>query len=159
MKTLSRHTSLPSMLIWISGLFSAPAEVDRGELTALIRVYDHGRAMPAHRVVQGSKAWASFQCDRDPPGQHLPAEPVDDRNEVYEAARHGDVGDVHSPDLKLGLIHIGSCHACIRDDDWLAAARGTTTLTRSPFDKPTLLAGALPVRLCAPCCDESNPQQ
>ena len=37
--------------------------------------------------------------DRHPPGQHSTAEPVDDRCQIDEAARHGDVGNVHSPDL------------------------------------------------------------
>ncbi len=34
-----------------------------------------------------------------PPGEHIPAVPVDDGNQVQESSGHGDVGDVRRPDL------------------------------------------------------------
>jgi len=47
-----------------------------------------------------------FDCppqalDKDivPPGQNLPAEPVDDGSEINKAPRHRDVGDIGRPDL------------------------------------------------------------
>jgi hypothetical protein len=37
--------------------------------------------------------------DRQPPGQDAPAEPVDHGGEIDEAACHGNVGQIHGPDL------------------------------------------------------------
>ena len=45
-----------------------------------------------------------MQRDRQAPGQDATAEPVDDCGEIDEAPGHGDVSDVHRPDL------IGSRH-------------------------------------------------
>ena len=36
---------------------------------------------------------------RQIPGQHVAAGPVDHRDQVDKAAGHGNVGDVHGPDL------------------------------------------------------------
>ena len=48
---------------------------------------------------QGLYADPGFHRDRHPMRKHPPAEPIDDGDEIDEAARHGDIGDVRRPDL------------------------------------------------------------
>ena len=74
-------------------------EVGRGELAALVRVEDLGLAVPGERLLQGLDAEVRRQRDREPPGQDLAAEPVDDGDEIDEPPRHRHVGDVARPDL------------------------------------------------------------
>ncbi len=86
-----------------AGVLQRLDEVDGGELRSLIRVHNLGFAVFPHRLAQRFKARPGLQRDRQAPGQHLAAEPVDDSNEIDEAAPHGDIGDVHRPDLiRLG---------------------------------------------------------
>ena len=67
-----------------------------GELRALVAVEDVRFAMPRQRFFQRLDAEPGIKRDRHPPRQHPPGEPVDDGDEVDEAARHWDVGDVGS---------------------------------------------------------------
>src|SRR5215210_2168838 len=70
-----------------------------GELAALIGVEDLRPAMAVQSLFQGLDAERRLHRDRQPPGENPAAEPVDDRGEVDEPARHRDVGEVHRPDL------------------------------------------------------------
>ena len=72
--------------------------------TTLIRVHDLRLAKPTDRFVQSFRTRRSFQCDREPRGQHLPAEPVEQGNQINKLSDHGDVGNVHRPDL-IGTVH------------------------------------------------------
>src|SRR5215212_2789294 len=68
-------------------------------LAALIGVEDLRPAVTGERFFQRPDTKRRLHGDRQPPGENPAAEPVDDRGEVDEAARHRDVGDVHRPDL------------------------------------------------------------
>jgi transposase len=56
-----------------------------------------GRSVGRRQI--GSCNTGNQAVDRHAPAQHAPAEPIDDGDEVHEAARHRDVRDVGSPDL------------------------------------------------------------
>src|ERR1035441_1646235 len=79
--------------------FEPPGEGFAGELTALIGVEDLGPAVLAQSLVQCFDAERSVHGDRQPPSQHAAAKPVDDRSQIDEAMRHGDIGNVHCPNL------------------------------------------------------------
>ena len=68
------------------------------KLRPLIRVEDLRRARPKRRF-QRLDAEAGVHRVRQPPSQHVTAGPVHDRDQVQEARRHRDVGDVGAPDL------------------------------------------------------------
>ena len=55
--------------------------------------------MPGERLLQRLDAERRLHGDRHPPGQNPAAEPVDHGGEIDETACHGDVGDIHGPDL------------------------------------------------------------
>ena len=69
------------------------------ELRPLFRVEDLGLAVFCQRLLDSLNAKACVERDRELPGQDLPAEPIDDGGKIGEAACHGDVRDVHCPDL------------------------------------------------------------
>ena len=69
----------------------------RGELAALIRVHDLWRAMPRQGVAERFHARLRLERNREPPGEHLAAEPVDDRHQIHEPPGHGHIRDVHRP--------------------------------------------------------------
>ena len=62
-------------------------EVGAGELRTLIAVEDLGRAVAVERLLQRLDAEVRREGDRQPPGQDLAAEPVDDGDQTDEAAR------------------------------------------------------------------------
>src|SRR3954468_23650251 len=70
-----------------------------GELAALIGVEDLRPAVAGQGLFQRLGAERRLHGDRQPPAENPTAEPVDDRGEVDEPARHRNVGDVHGPDL------------------------------------------------------------
>ena len=72
-------------------------ELGAGELAALVRVEDLRPAVLGECVGDRLEAELHLHRDREPPGQNPAAEPVDHGGEIDEAARHGDVGDVHRP--------------------------------------------------------------
>lgn len=84
-------------------LFQHGGEVDGGELRSLVGVEDVGLAVTGQRLLDRFDAEIGFHRDRQPPRQDLPAEPVRDGAEINEASRHGDVSQVHGPDL-VGLV-------------------------------------------------------
>src|SRR4051794_22151139 len=59
-----------------------------GELRSLVGVEDVGPAMAGDRVFESGNAEVGIQRVRQPPCQHLAAEPVHDGDEVEEAAPH-----------------------------------------------------------------------
>ena len=74
-------------------------KVDAGELAPLVAVEDVRLAMPGQGLLQRFDAEVGFHRDRHPMRENPPAEHVDDRRQVDEAARQRDVGDVHRPHL------------------------------------------------------------
>ena len=58
-----------------------------------------GLPLPGQGLLQRFDAEVGFHRDRHPMRENPPAEHVDDRHQVDEAARHRDVGDVHRPHL------------------------------------------------------------
>ena len=69
------------------------------ELRPLICVEDLRLAVFCERLLNSLNAKACVERDRELPGQDLPAELIDDGGKIGEAARHGDVGNVHCPGL------------------------------------------------------------
>ena len=59
------------------GILERFDEVDGCKLRSLIGVHDLRRPEPPHSFIQRLQAWPGFQRDRELPGQHFPAEPVD----------------------------------------------------------------------------------
>lgn len=57
-----------------------------------------GFAVHAQRIFQTIDAERRVHAVADPPGQHPPRRPVDDRYPIHEAARQPKVGDVRAPD-------------------------------------------------------------
>src|SRR5215212_10196832 len=74
-----------------------PGEDFAGELATLIGIEDLRPAMAGQSLFHGLDTERRLHGDRQPPGENPAAEPVDDRGEVDEAARHRNVGDVHRP--------------------------------------------------------------
>lgn len=71
---------------------------------ALVGIEDLGPAVAGDRLLQRLDAEVGFHRDRYPPGQDLPAEPVDDRHEINEALRHQNVaGHLEKPVAPEGL--------------------------------------------------------
>ena len=68
-------------------------------LTALVRIEDIGRAVLDDRLLEGLDAEPHIHRDQQPPGQHLPAVPVDHGHQIDEAFGHRYVGDVRGPNL------------------------------------------------------------
>lgn len=83
-----------------------------------VGVHDLRLAVSGHRFFQSFEARLRLQCDREPPGQHLSAEPVHDRCQVDEPARHGDIGDVHGPDM------VGPGHSELAQKVWVDLVAG-----------------------------------
>src|SRR3954452_24026548 len=69
-----------------------PGEGPAGELAALVGVEDLRPAVADQSLFQRLDAERRLQGDRQPPGENPTAEPVDDRGEVDEPARHRNVG-------------------------------------------------------------------
>ncbi len=65
----------------------------------LVGIEDVGLAKARHRFLQSLDAKVRRQRDRQPPGQHPPAEPVNDGDKLNKATRHRDIGNVGRPDL------------------------------------------------------------
>ena len=65
-----------------------------GELTALVAVENLRLAMFADGLLESLDAEAGLHRDRYPMRKHAPSEPVDDSDEIDEAARHRDIDDV-----------------------------------------------------------------
>lgn len=81
------------------GILQRLDEVYGRELAALVRIHDLGLAVATHRFFQGLDAWSGFQRRRQPPGEDLPAKPIQHGDQIDKAARHGDIGNVHGPNL------------------------------------------------------------
>lgn len=70
------------------GILQRFDEVDGCKLAALIRVHDLGFAVAAHGVFQSFYARSGFERRRQPPGQNLPAEPVQHSDQIDKATGH-----------------------------------------------------------------------
>ena len=77
------------------GVLQGREKGDGGELAALIRVHDFRPPMPSQGFAQRLHARRRLQRNREPPREHLAAEPVDDRHQIHKPPRHGYIRDVH----------------------------------------------------------------
>ena len=68
------------------------------ELCALVGVEDLGSTF-AERLAQGIETEDAVQGVGELSGEHVAAVPVDDCDQVHEAAQHRHIGDVSAPDL------------------------------------------------------------
>src|SRR5579863_7187279 len=98
-KTLSRQRPLPSMLMAIRLSLSRPVKASLVNWLPWSVLNISGFSCLQSGFFQCLDAQASLHGDRQLPGQHAAAEPVHHRGQIDEAARHGDVGNVHGPDL------------------------------------------------------------
>src|SRR3979411_814952 len=105
-------------------------ECRAGELRALVGVEYLRLAVTGQGILQGLDAEGSFHRDRQPPRQNPAGRPIEYDSEVNETALHGDIGDVHGPDL----VRARDRHAAqqIRIDlvGWLALGGTGTTIER-----------------------------
>ena len=70
-------------------LHQKTGEGGTGKLGALIGVEDLGPAISGNRFFDSFDAERRIQGDRQPPGQNLAAEPINDGRQIDEAPRHG----------------------------------------------------------------------
>jgi hypothetical protein len=89
----SVHADLNTMLLQRAN------ELVAGELRALVGVENFRLSVTFQRLGQGLHAEFGLHADRQASGQHTAAEPVHDCNQIDEAARHRNVGDVGAPHL------------------------------------------------------------
>src|SRR5512135_965719 len=75
------------------GLLQAVGVLLRRELGPTVGVEDL-RPAQRQRLVEGLQAEPPFQRVRQPPREHVPAEPVDHRRQVHEAMMHRDICNV-----------------------------------------------------------------
>ena len=68
------------------------------ELCALVGIEDLGSTF-AERLAQSIETEDAVQGVGELPSEHVAAVPVDDSNQVHEAAQHRHIGDVSAPDL------------------------------------------------------------
>jgi len=68
-------------------------------LASLVGVEDFRPAVQSKRFFDRVQAEVDFHGDRDPPGKHPSAEPVQHGSQVDEAVCHWNVRDVHRPHL------------------------------------------------------------
>src|SRR5512135_3096029 len=80
------------------GRLQAVGVIPRRELRTLVGVEDL-RPAQRQRLVEGLQAELPFQRVRQPPREHVPAEPVDHRRQVHEAMTHRNMCNVGTPDL------------------------------------------------------------
>src|SRR5512135_494968 len=80
------------------GLLQAVGVLLRRELGPTVGVEDL-RPAQRQRLVEGLQAEPPFQRVRQPPREHVPAEPVDHRRQVHESVPHWHICDVRTPDL------------------------------------------------------------
>jgi len=74
------------------------SEVLAGKLAALVGI-EYLRFTLLECLLQRRDTKTSVQCVGEPPGQHVPAVPVDDGHQIEKSLCHGYVGDVRRPDL------------------------------------------------------------
>src|ERR1700736_5784075 len=74
-------------------------ELITGELRPLIGIEDAGLAEPGEGLAQRPDTDPRRERIRQPPGQHPPGRPVDDRDQVQKSLPHRYVGYVSSPHL------------------------------------------------------------
>jgi len=75
-----------------------------GKLTALIGIEYLGRPVGPYRLLQSFDAERGVKRVGKPPGEHLPACHVHDRDKIAEALRHRDIGDIAGPRLVPSVI-------------------------------------------------------
>jgi len=79
-------------------LFQESGKGFTGELGALVSVEDIRSALPK-RFFKGLDTETGVQGIGKPPGEHIPAVPVDDGYKVQKSLCHRNVGDIHRPHL------------------------------------------------------------
>ena len=83
-------------------IFQCLCPLKAGELAALVTVHDLRLAVFGDGLFQGLDAKISFHTIGQPPAQNLAAVPVHNSHQIQKPALHGNVGDIHAPDL-VGL--------------------------------------------------------
>ena len=82
-----------------AGLLECASEGGRGELTPLIGIEYLRLALVLQCIIQSFKAEPDIHGIRQPPGKHMAARPVHDRDQVQKAMLHRDIGDVGAPNM------------------------------------------------------------
>ena len=73
-------------------LFQDPRELQARELASLIGVEDIRCAIVGHGLLDRLCIEIGHQCVGQPPRQHAATGPVEDREQIHEAARYRDLG-------------------------------------------------------------------
>src|ERR1700730_654662 len=105
-------------------------ECRAGELRALVGVEDFRPAVTSQGILQGLDAEGSFHRDRQPPRQNPAGRPIEYDSEVNETALHGDIGDVHRPDLARARDRHDAQQIRIDLVAWLGLGGAGTTIER-----------------------------
>ena len=80
-------------------VFQEPRKLKAGELAPLVGVENVRCASTGDRLLYGFQAEVGGQRIGQPPRQHPPTCPIQDGEQIHDAAPHRDVGDVRCPDL------------------------------------------------------------
>src|SRR5438045_172216 len=105
MNTLSIQRPRPSIEMRMPAVASMPVKSPLGELAALVGVEDLRLAKPGERLLQRCQAEPNLHRVRQPPRQHRPTRPVDDRHQVEKPSPDRDVGDIGCPDMVRPCDH------------------------------------------------------
>src|ERR1700687_1734454 len=99
MKTLSIQRPRPSIEMRMPAAWSWPVKAALVNCAPLVGVEDIGRAEACQRLLERLHAEGRVHRIRQPPCQHRPAGPVDDRHQIEKALRHRNVGDIRGPHM------------------------------------------------------------
>ena len=84
-------------------VFQESRELLAGEWAPLVRVEDGGRAIASQGLLDRLDAEVGRQRVGQPPRQHAATRPIHHREEIHEAPRHWNVGDIRRPHM------VGAC--------------------------------------------------
>ena len=141
-KTLSSQRPRPSIET------RTPAGEGRaGELAALIGVEDLGLAEARERLVQRVESERHVHAVPQPPRQHRPARPVDDRDQVKKPTLHREIGEILSANCPMArsgawsaaLIEQEGSAMSLRPEPIGAIPAETARVARAAFPKGRLV--------------------
>jgi len=116
-------------------------ELAGGELRTLIGIPDFGLA-EAERALERGQAEASLHSVGEFPTEHETTEPIHDGDQIQEASRHSDGGNIGAPDL-IDAIDAQSTRASTDTARFVLLADSTVLPDRSPSGPSVARVGQL----------------
>src|SRR2546421_7321853 len=101
-----------------------------GKLRSLV-IVENFRSCPLKCLLERFETKRGFQRDGSSPGKYIATEPVDDGDQIQEASRHSDGGNIGAPDL-IDAIDAQSTRASTDTARFVLLADSTVLPDRSP---------------------------